>query len=100
MHIQTKDKVLTKQVFDRLKQNKEAIEASIDLGPGQEWHWFRHDRHTFSSINIRRAGTIDAPQEQLEETRAWMHDMLPRLKGVLDPRVESILKEREGKADG
>ena len=29
----------------------------------------------------------------LEETRAWMIDILPKLKEIFDPRLEKILKE-------
>ena len=58
------------------------------------------DAHNFSSINIRRNGSIDDPPEKLEETRAWMLDLLPRLKEVFDPRVQNILKELQGPKDG
>ena len=99
MHIQTNDKKLTKQVFDKLEQDKEAIEASIDLGSGQEWCWHRTP-FTFSSINIRRAGTIHDPTDNLLETKTWMRDMLPKLKQVFEPRLENILKELQGTGGG
>ena len=70
LHIQTHDRELTKQVFDQLMINRESIESEINDAPGQEWRWNRHTRYTFSSINIRRDGSIDYPQERLDETRA------------------------------
>ena len=97
LQIRTEDKDLTKRVFDELMRDKGAIEASIATDSDQEWHWHRHNAFTFSSINIRRNGSIDDPPETLGETRTWMFDLLPRLKEVFDPRVEHILKELQGK---
>ena len=100
LHISTADKDLTKLVFDELSRDKEIVEASISLAPGQEWHWRRYPNYLFSSISIRRDGCIDDPLEKLEETRAWMLKMLPLFKKVFDPRVESILTKLQGNGDG
>ena len=95
LHIRTEDKQLTKRIFDELQAKQEDIEndfkSRIDAVPDPEWHWLRHDNRTFSSINIRRDGSIDDPPEKLEEIRAWMLDLLPKLKEVFDPRVANIL---------
>ena len=99
LHISTADKDLTKRVFDELEPDKEAVEASIDLGPCQEWHWRRYPSYLFSSINIRRDGSIDDPQEKLEATRTWMLDMLPRFKRVFELRVENILTKLQGNGE-
>ena len=81
-------------VFRKLMQDKAAIEKCIAAThPGQEWHWFEHLPYTFSSINIRRDGSIDDPPEKLEETRAWMLALLLRFKEVFEPRVQDMLKE-------
>lgn len=90
-HVQTEDNKLTKRIFDELQAEREDIEARINAGPSLEWHWLRHNRFTYSSINVRRDGSIDDPQERLEEIRAWMLDLLPKFKEVFDPRVEKIL---------
>ena len=100
LQIRTENKVLTKLVFDWLMRDKGTIEASIADDPDQEWRWYKHPKYDFSSINIRRNGSIDDPPENLEETRAWMLDLLPRLKEVFDPRVQNILKELQGTRDG
>ena len=99
LHIQTNDTKLTKQIFDNLEHDKEAIEASIDLGSGQEWCWHRTP-FTYSSINIRRAGTIHDPSKKLKETTTWMRYMLPKLKQVFEPRLENILKEVQDTVSG
>ena len=90
LHVRTDDVGLTNRIFDELKACREDIESSI--GPGPEWHWNRWDRFTFSSINIRKDGSIDNPHGRLEETRAWMMDLLPKFKEVFDRRLDDILK--------
>ena len=99
LHIQTNEKKLTKQVFDKLEQDKEEIEASIDLESGEEWCWHRTP-FTYSSINLRRSGTIHDPRKRLTETAAWMRDMLPKLKQVFEPRLETILTDLQGTGGG
>ena len=91
LHIRAEDKDLTKRIFDELMTDRESIESSIDGTPDPEWRWNRHTASGFSSANIRRNGSIDDLEEELEKTRAWMLDMLPKLKEIFEPRVEKIL---------
>ena len=92
LHIQTESNELTKRIFDALQNCREDIESRIDAGPSLEWHWRRYDRYTFSSINIRSDGSIDDPPEEMEQTRAWMLDLLPQFKEVFDPSVADIVR--------
>ena len=71
---------------------RDDVESSIDAGVDSEWQWDRHDTLTFSTINIRKDGSIDDPPEKLEETRAWMLDLLPKLKEAFDPRLAEVLR--------
>ena len=96
LHLQAEDKELTKLVFDKLMKDKGTIEAWI---PDQEWDWRRHNGQVFSSISIRRDGSIDDPSEKLEDTRAWMLKMLPKLKDMFDQPVASMLKEMRSNSD-
>jgi hypothetical protein len=89
LHISMKNNQLTKQIFDTLEEDRTQIESSLDA----DWHWYRHSGSSFSSINVRSDGSIDDSPENLEEIRAWMLDMLPKLKGVFNPRLERILSE-------
>lgn len=34
------------------------------------------------------------------ETKAWMRDMLPKLKQVFEPRSETMLKDLQGTGGG
>ena len=91
LYIPTENKELDKQVFDKLKADQVQIEASVDAGPEPEWHWSRHDRFFFSTISVRRDGSVTDSPDKLEETRAWMLDLLPKFKAVFDPRLKDIL---------
>ena len=78
-----------KRVFEALRRREADIQAGID----GKLEWRRNDANRFSTIDLRTDGSIDDPREKLEETRAWMIDQLPKLKEVLDPYLERVLKE-------
>jgi hypothetical protein len=54
--------------------------------------WHRFEPNSFFTVSVRKDGSIDDPPEKLEETRAWMLNLLPKLKEVFDPRLDEILK--------
>jgi hypothetical protein len=91
LSIRTGEKELTNLIFDTLETDRVEIEQSIDAGAAPDWHWLRFDNHAFSSICIRRDGFIDDPAEKLDEVRAWMLDLLPKLREVFNPRLANIL---------
>ena len=78
-----------KQVFEALQRTASDIQAGID----GELEWRRNDSYTFSTIDLRTDGSIDDPQEKLDEIRAWMLEHLPKLKAVLDPHLKRVLNE-------
>ena len=98
LHIRTEDNQRSNQIFDGLRKQQGQIEECLEA----DWLWQRWDNYTFSSINMRRDGSIDDPPERLEEIRAWMAEQLPKLKEVLDPHLERVLNElqSEGAGDG
>ena len=89
VHVEPSDREFGKRIFDALQERSVEIEASIDA----EWEWRRLDRRNYSNVGLRRDGSIDDPPEKREEIRAWMLDKLPKLKEVLDPHLERVLKE-------
>ena len=93
LHIQADDNGLTKRIFDELKASREQIESSIDAGPKPDWHWLRHDNSSFSSVNIRKDGSINDSPEKRAETRKWMLDLLPKFQEVFEPRIKEILEQ-------
>ena len=79
---------MTKRIFDELLAQQDEVEASIDVCIEAEWHWRRHNRWNFSTINVRIDGSINDTKEEQSETRVWMLETLPKLREVFDPRVE------------
>ena len=93
LHVRTWDSVeRNNRIFDELVAKRDDVESSIDAGADSEWQWDRHDTLTFSTISIWKDGSIDDSPEKLEETRAWMLDLLPKLKEVFDPRLAEALR--------
>ena len=92
LHINTGDKDQNKWIFDELQTDREAIESSIDPGSGSQWEWLRFNGAAFSQIGFSTPCSIDDSPDKLEETSAWMLDLLPKLKEVFEPRLESLLK--------
>ena len=91
-HIRTWDSIdLNNRLFDTLKDDHKHIESSIDAQA--EWHWDRFDEYSFSTVGIQKSASIDDPPEQLEKTRAWMLDLLPKFKEIFEPRVARILDD-------
>lgn len=91
LHIEVGDKERTKHIFDRLYARRSELEAALSIDPAPEWHWYRHDRWSFSSISVRKDGSIDDPPERRDETRRWMFALLPKLKDLFEPHVAQIL---------
>lgn len=95
VYIQTDNNEKTKQIYYQLEAAKDQFESEVLAHPEPDWHWRPHKRHTFSSINIRKDGSIDDPEDKLEETRAWMLDLLPKLKKVFDPKIAELLSDQQ-----
>lgn len=92
-HIRAKNNDRTKEIFDQLCNARKQIQTCIACDPALKWCWLKHDndRDKFSTINIRRAGSVDDSSGELEKTRNWMLKMLPKFQKVFDPRVAEIL---------
>ena len=87
LHIDTNDS--TKELFHELQTERQEIESELRVVPEQEWWWGRS--RTFSAIGVCKTGSIDDLPEQLEATRQWMLDLLPKFKDVFEERVERLL---------
>lgn len=92
-HIEAKDKIQTKEIFDKLSAYSKDIEESIEVGPDPEWFWNRANGKLFSSISIRRDGSINDPPEKLEETMQWMHESLIQFRDFFDSHLGKFLEE-------
>lgn len=93
LHIEAGDKESTKSTFDALHLLRSQIESVIPIDAESEWVWLRHDRWGFSSISVRRDGSITDPQEAQHEIRMWMLDLLKKFQEAFDPQVATILSD-------
>ena len=90
LHVHTWDSVdRNNRIFDTLEKDQTEIEEGIDA----EWNWHKSERNYLFTVGVRKDGSIEDSPEKLEETRAWMLDLLPKLKEIFDPRLEKILNE-------
>ena len=88
LYIDQGDRELNKEVFDRLLQNKAAIET--DLKESLEWQ--RLEDRRASKITVIRPGAIDDNNETLEDIQEWMIEKLLAFRGALGPRLASLMK--------
>ena len=93
LHIEAGDKGLTKHLFDTLNAERSEIESTVPVDAESEWDWRRYDRWGFSSISVRRDGSISDPAEVHDEIREWMIDLLTKFQETFDPLVAAILSE-------
>ncbi len=77
-----KDKDWNKRLFDRLKEDKTAVES--ELG---ELDWQRLDDRNASRIRAARQGSIKDDEETLAEIQDWMVERFLAFKRVFGPRL-------------
>ena len=93
LHIEAEDKIQTKEIFDKFSAYAKDIEESIEVGPDPEWFWNRWNGKLFSSIGIRKDGSINDPPEKLEDTMQWMRENLIKFRDFFDNHLRKFLEE-------
>ena len=85
-------------IFDKLRADREDIENDLKLESDSDTQmdW---DVPRTGTIGVWRDGSMDDPEEELEEIRQWMFDYLLKFKKVFNPRMERIVSELQA-ADG
>ena len=79
-------------VFDVLEAQKDAIEAELDAS----LTWVREAKKpfSFSYVGLEYDGrSIHDPDEDLDETRKWMCEWLPKFRKVMQPRLKTIVSD-------
>ncbi len=80
---------VTNRIFDELREEAETLETEIDA----EWFWDRYGGRAWASLGIRTDGSLDDLPERGEEFQSWALEHLPKLKAVLNPRLERIIDD-------
>lgn len=86
VYIRHTDQEWNKDLFDRLMEQKDAIENELS----ESLVWQRLDHRTASRISVQRQGSIDGDQETLDEVRNWMIEKLLDFKRVFGPRLDNL----------
>lgn len=90
LYIGSDDASLNKNLFDRLFQQKELIEAEF----GERLEWERLDSRLASRVALYREGTIDSDSSLLEELRRWSTEHLLKFKQVLGPTLRDLMASK------
>lgn len=86
LYIDTGDQHRNKAAFEKLIQEKEAIEAEI----GAPLSWQRLRDKQASRIALDRPATITDPPGKLEEAKQWALETMLRFVDALQPRVKEL----------
>lgn len=90
VYIDLQDKDRNKELFDRLLQQRDAIER--DYGAGLTWE--RLEDRRASRIAAYHQGTIEAPAETLDALQRWSVENLLKLRAVVVPRAKALLRTK------
>ena len=78
----------TNRIFDALHEDKESIEAEIKA----EWFWKKCGNNAYAWLGMATDGSsLDDLPERAKELQSWVIEHLPKLKAVLNPRLEKII---------
>jgi hypothetical protein len=87
LYIDTGSKDENKAAFDRLREEKEAIEHDF----GGSLKWDRLDNRQASRISVSRSHTtITDPPEELEKAKQWAIETTLPFVDALHPRVKEL----------
>jgi len=86
LYIDVGDQIQNKAIFDLLLEDRKEIEAEL----GEPLKWTRRDDIRASRIYVSRPGSIDLPDEELDEVLDWGAERMLRLRRVFGPRVRAV----------
>ena len=79
------------RVYDALQLMQDEIDEELGTDPD----WQKGDDESGSSVTLSIGSSIDDPPEKHDETRTWMLEILPKLRDILNPRLEKVLSDLE-----
>ena len=88
VEIGTNNRDWNKDVFDKLKEQKESIESEL----GESLEWDRLDEKGPPRVSVVRDGSIDDDEETLIEIHDWMVQKLLDFKRVFGPRLAELAR--------
>lgn len=85
-------------IYQQLLASRAEIDAEMGVGEprtNSRWNpdtWPRGPDWGYAAVGVWTPGGIYSPPERLQEIHEWVLEYLPRVKEVLDPRLEEILR--------
>ena len=87
IYLDKKEKNANKELYDRLEEQKETIEAEMGV-----LYWQRLDNKSACRISVTNPGLIFDDQNIEEDTREWMIDRLLAFKRVFGPILTELVE--------
>lgn len=88
MVIETRSRATNEAAFDRLLEDRDAVDAEVGLP--LEWDRHNYDRPA-SRVFAGRPGTLgSAAQEERDEFKRWAVDLLPKFRAAFEPRITAL----------
>ena len=75
-----------KMVFDRLYDQREAIEEAL----GNPLTWERKENRKGSRVSLRRPASIELPESELDGLKQWAVELLPKFRDAFAPRISDL----------
>ena len=88
VYIDHTDRNWNKDVFNKLYEHKDSIEAKIS----ETLEWEKKDETRFSRIAIRHPGSIDEDDQTLNELQDWVFDKLLSLQQAFGSKLKELDK--------
>jgi len=86
LYIKRDDSRQSTRAFRLLREQSEEIEREF----GEPLQWEEADAQGGFRINCTRSGSIDTPQECLDEIQKWCVDRLLRFQKIFGPRIRQV----------
>ena len=77
-----------RELYDYLEERR----AEINSNFGSTLNWEREDANKRQKVAVYRDGTIESPESELQEIRAWQIENLLKLKEMFTPQIERALE--------
>lgn len=87
---------IQRTVYDTLYEDREQIAAEM---ANVELEWETAEDGSFSWVGASTDASLNASEEELEQTRAWMFDNLVQLRNAIQPRLNRVVAELPVVAD-
>ena len=93
LYVATFDPDRNKRIFDALYQHRQGIEEALP----EVW-WGSGNGQNEAVVGISTPGSIEDPQERLDEIRAWASKNMLKFKAVIQPCLKRVMSELPSEA--